>query len=356
MESSKVSRKKWRTIEVVGLCLVILSFIILLVSPNSLSELFDSITKQVFPIVVNVFLVSEVGVAIIVSVIVGRILERLGFTDALIRIFIPIMKVLKINPSVIIPSVYNVLGDINAAGAISGPVLVKAKATKAEQKIAIATMIQSPQSFATLVLGLVALAKFNISALPLVIVSIFLPIVLVPLILSKTIYKDTKAVELEELPRFTPETKVLDTLFSSAKEGTYLLLLVIIPAVAAVFTVIGILDYFGIWSVLSNVMSSCLQWLQIEPATGIVSVLASPTLAMAQLSEMSNVAPALVVGGFILANSGMPLSVLLGQIPVTWKENSDLDEKEALKAAMLGAVIRILSCLIIAFLLTPLIV
>lgn len=356
MELDKNSRKKWRGIEIVGLALVIISFITLLVSPESISGLFDSITKQVFPIVVDVFLLSEVGVAIIISVIVGRILERLGFTDALIRIFIPIMKVFKINPSVIIPSVYNVLGDINAAGAIAGPVLKKAKTTKAEQKIAIATMIQSPQSFATLVLGIVVLTKFGISALPLVLVSIFLPIVLVPIILSKTVYKDTKAVELEELPRFTPETKLLDTIFSSAKEGAYLLFLVIIPAVAAVFTIIGILDFFGIWTFIQNGMTIVLQWLSIEPATGIVSVLASPTLAMAQLNEMSNIAPALVVGGFVLANSGLPLSVLFGQIPVTWKENSDLNEKETLLAGLLGTAIKFLSCLIIGLLLTPLII
>jgi hypothetical protein len=356
MELNKNSRKKWRGIEILGLALVILSFITLLVSPESISGLFNSITKQVFPIVVNVFLLSEVGVAIIISVIVGRILERLGFTDALIRIFIPIMKVFKINPSVIIPSIYNVLGDINAAGAIAGPVLIKAKATKAEQKIAIATMIQSPQSFATLVLGIVVLTKFGISALPLVIVSIFLPIVLVLIILSKTVYRDTKAVELEELPRFTPETKILDTIFSSAKEGAHLLFLVIIPAVAAVFTIIGVLDFFGIWSLIESFMNTVLQGLSIEPATGIVSILASPTLAMAQLSEMSNIAPALVVGGFVLANSGLPLSVIFGQIPVTWKENSDLNERDALFAALLGTAIRIISCLIIGLLLTPIII
>ena len=178
MKTNNDSRKRWMRIEIVGLALVVISFLTLLISPESISGLFNSITNQVFPIVVNVFLLSEVGVAIIISVIVGRILERLGFTDALIRIFIPIMKIFKINPSVIIPSVYNVLGDINAAGAIAGPVLKKAKATKAEQKISIATMIQSPQSFATLVLGIVVLTKFGISALPLILISIFLPIVL----------------------------------------------------------------------------------------------------------------------------------------------------------------------------------
>ena len=355
MKTNNDSRKRWMRIEIVGLALVVISFLTLLISPESISGLFDSITNQVFPIVVNVFLLSEVGVAIIISVIVGRILERLGFTDALIRIFIPIMKVFKINPSVIIPSVYNVLGDINAAGAIAGPVLKKAKATKAEQKISIATMIQSPQSFATLVLGIVVLTKFGISALPLILISIFLPIVLVPIILSKTIYRDTKAVDLEDLPRFTPETKFLDTIFSSAKEGAYLLFLIIIPAVAGVFTIIGVLDFFGIWTFIQSGMTTILQWLSIEPETGIVSVLASPTLAMAQLIEFNNINPAYIVGGFTLANSGLPLSVIFGQIPVTWKENSDLSEKEALMPAIIGTLIRFFSCLIIALILTPLI-
>ena len=355
MKTNKDSRKRWMRIEIVGLALVVISFLTLLISPESISGLFDSITNQVFPIVVNVFLLSEVGVAIIISVIVGRILERLGFTDALIRIFIPIMKIFKINPSVIIPSVYNVLGDINAAGAIAGPVLKKAKATKAEQKISIATMIQSPQSFATLVLGIVVLTKFGISALPLILISIFLPIVLVPIILSKTIYRDTKAVDLEDLPRFTPETKFLDTIFSSAKEGAYLLFLIIIPAVAGVFTIIGVLDFFGIWTFIQSGMATILQWLSIEPETGIVSILASPTLAMAQLIEFNNINPAYIVGGFILANSGLPLSVIFGQIPVTWKENSDLSEKEALMPAIIGTLIRFFSCLIIALILTPLI-
>lgn len=355
MKTNNDSRKRWMRIEIVGLALVVISFLTLLISPESISGLFDSITNQVFPIVVNVFLLSEVGVAIIISVIVGRILERLGFTDALIRIFIPIMKVFKINPSVIIPSIYNILGDINAAGAIAGPVLKKAKATKAEQKISIATMIQSPQSFATLVLGIVVLTKFGISALPLILISIFLPIVLVPIILSKTIYRDTKAVDLEDLPRFTPETKFLDTIFSSAKEGAYLLFLIIIPAVAGVFTIIGVLDFFGIWTFIQSGMTTILQWLSIEPETGIVSVLASPTLAMAQLIEFNNINPAYIVGGFTLANSGLPLSVIFGQIPVTWKENSDLSEKEALMPAIIGTLIRFFSCLIIALILTPLI-
>ncbi|WP_066067018.1 hypothetical protein [Neobacillus soli] len=348
------SRSKWHPYEVIGILLVFGSLILLLFSPNSLSNLFNTIIKEVKPIVVDVFLTSEVGIAIIVSVIVGRLLERLGFTDGLIRLFVPIMKWFKINPAVIIPSVYNILGDINAAGKISGPILVKAKATKAEQKIAVATMIQSPQSFATFVLGLIALSAFGIHAFPLVVLSIFVPIIIVPFILSRTIYRDTKRVDLEELPRFTPKTGFLQTIFTSAKEGTELLFLIIIPAVAAVFFFIGALKFIGVWGVIESSLSSVLTFLSIEPATGIVSILAAPTLAVAQLSDLaSTLDPRLIVGSFILANSGLPLSVIFGQVPVTWAESSTLNEKEALQAAIIGMIIRFITACVLGYFLTP---
>lgn len=350
-------RNKWSKNEVVGISLVILSVIILFFSPDSLSDLFDVIIDRVFPIVVNIFLISEVGIAVIVSVIFGRFLERCGFTDGLIRVFVPVMKFLKINPSVIIPGVYNILGDINAAGRIAGPVLVQAHATKDEQKMAIATMIQSPQSFVTFVLGLIALNKFGITALPVILLSIIAPLIVVPFLLKKTIYKDTKRVELEELPRFTPNTSFLQTLFSSATEGAELLFLVIIPAVAVVFTIIGALDYFGIWSYIESGLSSLLQMLCIEPSTGILSILASPTLAMAQLIEAAeSTDPRLIVGSFVLANSGLPLSVIVGQVPATWVKISDLNEKEILYSALIGTVIRFLTAFALALLLTPAII
>ena len=267
------------------------------------------------------------------------------------------MKWFKINPSVIIPSVYNILGDINAAGKISGPILVKAKATKAEQKIAVATMIQSPQSFATFVLGLIALSVFGINAFPLVILSIFIPIIVVPFILSKTIYRDTKKVELTDLPRFTPNTRFLQTIFSSAKEGAELLFLTIIPAVAAVFFFIGALKFAGVWGWIESGLSSSLTFLSIEPTTGIVSVLAAPTLAVAQLADLaSSIDPRLIVGSFVLANSGLPLSVIFGQVPITWAESSGLSEREALEAAIIGLIIRILTAVILGYWLTPFLV
>lgn len=128
MTDPNQSRSKWSRNEIVGMALVLLSIIILFFSPSSLSDMFDVIIARVFPIV-KIFLTSDVGVAVIFSVIVGRILERCGFTDGLIRLFVPVMKYLKINPSVIIPGIYNVLGDINAAARIAGPVLVQAKCT-----------------------------------------------------------------------------------------------------------------------------------------------------------------------------------------------------------------------------------
>lgn len=347
-------RAKWKFYEGLGLLLVISSMLLLLFKPNSLADFFSAIINEVKPVVVDIFLTSELGIAIIASVIMGRLLERLGFTDGLIRIFVPVMKWFKINPAVIIPSVYNILGDINAAGKIAGPILVRAGATKDEQKIAVAAMIQSPQSFATFVLGLIALAAFGIHAFPLVILSILLPIIVVPFLLSKTIYRSTKRVELEQLPRFTPRTPFLQTIFSSAKEGAELLFLIIIPAVAAVFFFIGILKFAGAWELLESWLSSVLMFMSIEPATGLVSILAAPTLAVAQLAELSQgIDPRLIVGSFVIANSGLPLSVIFGQVPATWVESSGLSEKEVLKAAVIGLIIRFITAWILGVFLTP---
>jgi len=275
----------------------------------------------------------------------------------LIRIFLPIMKWIKVNPSVIVPSVYNILGDINAAGKIGGPILQQAKATKAEQKIAIATMVQSQQSFATFMIGLIALTALDINVFPIVILTIFVPLVVVPFILSKTIYRDTKAVTLNELPRFTPRTPLMKTVFDSAREGTEVLLLIVIPAVAVVFAAIGVLDYIGIWKYIESGMGSVFSALSIHPETGILSVLASPTLAMAELGKViASVDPRLAVGSFVLASSGLPLSVIFGQIPATWAGTSDLNEREAMGAAILGIVMRLATAFLIGYFVTPLVV
>ncbi|PIC57446.1 hypothetical protein CSV80_09205 [Sporosarcina sp. P12(2017)] len=97
--------------------------------------------------------------------------------------------------------------------------------------------------------------------------------------------------------------------------------------------------------------------MSIEPATGIISILAAPTLAVAQLAELpSTVDPQLIVGAFVLANSGLPLSVIFGQVPVTWVETSNLNEKEALKATLIGLILRFATTWALAVFLTPFLV
>ncbi|HLR22435.1 MAG TPA: hypothetical protein VK100_01825 [Pseudogracilibacillus sp.] len=356
-ENQSHQRSKWQLFEIIGVVIILIALVVLFLTPDSLSKMFDTIFKEVTPVVVDTFLTSEVGMAVIVSVVIGRLLERLGFTDGLIRIFVPVMRWMKINPAVIIPSAYNLLGDINAAGKIAGPILLKANATKSEQKIAVATMVQSPQSFATFVLGLMALSVFNINAFPLIILAIFAPMVVVPFILKMTIYRDTKKIRLYELPLFTPNTTFFNTIFSSAKEGTRVLFLVIIPAVVVVFILIGILRFAGIWQPIETGMASLFTMLSIEADTGITSFLVAPTLAVADLANVaSSIDPRLIVGSFVLANSGLPIYVLIGQIPAIWAESTDLLEKEVIGAALIGMVIRIVTACILGFFLTPLLV
>ena len=355
VKETKGTRKGFQGIEMVGMGLVVASLGLLIFNPGSISGLFNAMVDRAFPIIVKVFFTGKVGVAIICSVMMGRVLERLGFTDALMRIFVPATKRLGINPAVIIPSVYNILGDINAAGRIAGPILVKAGATKDEQKIAIATMVQSQQSFSTFMFGLIALTAVGVKPFMVVLLAVFGPLVIVPPLLRLTIWRDTKAVGLEDMPRFTPTKAALPTIFGAAKEGAELLFLLIIPAVGVTFALIGALDYLGIWKAVESGITSVLTFLSIDPKTGAVSILASPTLAMAQLKDVAaQMDPKLVVGSFVLGASGFPLSVIFGQIPAIWSECTDLNEKEALTAAVLGAAMRVLTAGAIALALTPL--
>ena len=164
-------------IEYVGMSLLALTLIILFVKPEIIGGSFDAMLKKAVGPVVNVYLTGTLGTAIILSVMTGRILERLGFTDALVRIFTPLAKVMKITPLIIVPAIYNILGDINASGRITGPSLKKAGATRDEQKIAVATMFQSQQSFSTFMLGLVAFASVGYWAFPIVVIGVLLPVI-----------------------------------------------------------------------------------------------------------------------------------------------------------------------------------
>ncbi|MDT8379827.1 MAG: hypothetical protein RQ739_13150 [Desulfotignum sp.] len=355
-ETSAITpRKRLRGIEITGIVLVILSLLGLIFAPHHISGVFDAMLNKAYPIIVKVFLTGKVGVAIIISVLIGRILERLGFTDALMRLFIPVTRLIGVNSSVIVPSVYNILGDINAAGRIAGPILVKAGATKDEQKMAICTMVQSQQSFSTFMFCIIALTAIQAKVFVVILISVFAPLVIVPLLMKLTFWRDTRAVPLDEMPSFTPKTGVLPTIFGAAKEGAELLFLLIIPAVGVIFALIGALEYIGIWAYIEGGLSSLLSALSIDPGSGIVSILASPTLATAQLKDVAaTLPPKMVIGSVVLAASGFPLSVIFGQIPAIWSEATELTHFEAMGAAVIGAVMRLITAGAVATLLTPL--
>jgi hypothetical protein len=149
---------------------------------------------------------------------------------------------------------------------------------------------------------------------------------------------------------------LISVLFGAAREGAEVLFLIVIPAAAAVFGIIGVLEYMGAWKILEGWLAVGLNFLSVDVKSGIISVLASPTLGMAMLTKTAaTIPPKFVVGSFILASSGLPLGVVFGQIPMIWKGTSDLSESEAMKAAVLGTVMRIITAWLLAELLTPLI-
>ena len=350
-------KREMKKIEYVGFALIVLVLLSLFFFPEPVANGFTAAAKKVKAICFDAFLVNIVGWAIICGVITGRLLERAGFTDALVRVFVPVTSRMGINAAVILPAIYHIVGDINAAGKIAGPIVKKAGATKDEQKIAVATMVQSQQSFSTFMLGLVSLTVAKVSAFPVIIIVIFLPMIVVPFLLKHTIYRDTKSVPLAELPRFTPETPWLTVLFGAAREGTEVLFLIVIPAAAAIFAIIGVLEYAGFCQFVVTRPGGALTYLSIDQETGIISILASPTLAMGLLTKTAaSVSPKLVVGSFVLAASGFPLSVIFGQIPMIWHQATDLTEAEAIKAACIGIGMRIITAWAVAELLTPFII
>lgn len=353
----EMQTKKMPKMTIVGLCLFALAMLALLVWPEHLNGGFNAMVNRAHPVVINTGILSTMSVSIVLSVTMGRFLERMGFTDALMRIFLPIGKLLKFNAAVLIPAIYNILGDINAAGRIAGPILVKSGATLDEKKLAIFTMVQSEQSFSTFMLGLGCLTLAGARVFLVIVLAIFLPLLICPLIGRYTIYRDCKAIELEELPVFTPKTPILTTLFSAGQEGMNTLFFLVLPAFAVVFGFIGLLEYIGIWQYLEPAIQGGLQFLNIDPVSGLTSIMASPTLAMMNLQETAaSIDPRWVIGSFVLGASGFPLSVIIGQIPLIWSSACEMKAGDALKPALIGIVFRILTAGAIASLLGGLLI
>ena len=85
-------KRKIELIEYVGLFLVAFSFLMLVVNPGGIGNLFNNMFNHAAPIIIKVYITGSIGIAIIISVTMGRLLERLGFTDALMRIFVPMAR------------------------------------------------------------------------------------------------------------------------------------------------------------------------------------------------------------------------------------------------------------------------
>src|SRR5699024_10833927 len=139
--------------------------------------------------------------------------------------------------------------------------------------------------------------------------------------------------------------------------GTMVVFLVCIASVVVVFILIRILRFACIWQPIEAGIASLFTMLRIEADTGITSFLVAPTLAVADLANVaSSIDPRLIVSSFVLANSGLPIYVLIGQIPAIWAESTDLLEREVIGAAIIGMIIRIVTACIRGFFLTPLLV
>jgi hypothetical protein len=114
-----------------------------------------------------------------------------------------------------------------------------------------------------------------------------------------------------------------------------------------VFAGIGALEYLNIWQYIQKGLETVLVWLNIDPASGSVAILAGGTPAMAQLravleNDPNAVPAAWVVGAFIMATSA-PLQNVFGQIPNVWKGITDLNEKECIIAGCIGIFMRLLT-------------
>ncbi len=103
-ERSEFSREKkgLSNVETTGLVVLAVSLLGLFVNPGFVGGIFDAMVNKAKSIVSDVYLVGTLGTAVICSVMTGRILERLRLTDALLRVFMPLARIMRINPAVVV--------------------------------------------------------------------------------------------------------------------------------------------------------------------------------------------------------------------------------------------------------------
>jgi hypothetical protein len=351
VQKPKRDNKGWTMWVIIGTIVLVAMLVMLGIWPDGVSGLFTTIFAQVQANVWDVFIVGPVGVFIVASIIFGCILERLGLTDALIKLNSPVAKIFKLNPTVLVPAIYNILGDSTAASRIACPVMVKAGATKNEIQIALATLIQAPFTFSNIALSVMFLVAAGVNPIPSILLCIFLPILILPIILRFTLYRKCKYVPTAEIPRFTPKTGPIETLFGSAAEGMRLLILTIVPILIAIFFVIGVLVHFGVWQYITIPIEWICKICHIHPTEGVTSLIISPAVAapnmMALIAE-GTVSRKVVIGTFLLTTASMTVNSAFGDYAKLWNEYTGLKYHQLLGPVFVGWIFKLLTCFVVA--------
>lgn len=351
--------KKWDTTTIVGLIIFLIFMVALLIVPQHVAGIFSAMSKKAFEFGVQNYIMSVIAGSIIVSIMVARLLERGGVTDAMIKLFTPVSKLLKVNPTTLVPGIYNFIGDVNAAGKITAPILQNAGTTKDEKKIAIATMMQMSPAFGAFLIGINLLAAGHVNAFFVIVMVYLVPLFLVPLILRCTIYRKCEYKDvMKEIPSFTPKEKsVVDTIFNGAIEGADTLIRLIMPTCCAVFAIVAVLEYINVWPTIEAGFQWVLALCNIEPTTGITSLLVSGIIGMPPLIEMiqggAAISPGMVVSSMMFGAACMNFVLPLVQIPILWNKGTDLKFGEAIQATIVGWIVRMAYCAIMGYLIVP---
>ncbi len=353
------SGRTWNGISILGVALFLAFMLALLLIPEHVAGLFTAMAEKAFKNGFNIYLLSSVGAGIVVSVVIGRLLERGGVTDGLVKLFTPIAKLLKINPTTLVPGIYNFLGDVNAAGRITAPILQNAGATRDEKKIAIATMLQLPPAFGAFLYGIKLLAVGQINAFIVVVLGCLVPLFLVPLVLRFTIYRNCQYKDvMKEIPSFTPKGKnVVDTVFEGAIEGADVLIRLILPTTCAIFAVVAALEYFSVWPYIEKTFMALLSLCNIEPTTGMRTLLISGAVGQPALIQMieegTAVAPSMIVSSMLFGSACMQFVLPLCQVPIVWKKGTDLSFGQALQACLVSWVLRMAWIALVGYVIAP---
>lgn len=346
--------KHWGVWDIVGVISLVISILGLLFFTPEICGAFDYVFQDVHQTAVQTFLgAGGIAGAVIASICTGRLLERLGVSDGLVKLIVPFAKVLKINPTVFLPVIYNVLGDATVAARITFPSLRKAGCTKHEMKIAMATMLNVPTAFSTMMVGLVMLNLANVNAVPVLFINLIFPIFVVPLI-SRIWWRDTKYVPMEKVPKFTPKGNFFTIFCDSAMEGMSLVVNILVPSLAAIIIIISFLTYFGVWQYVEIVLTAFFKIINVYPEAGTLSMVVSPLVGFNLVIEALNsgavISKAIVISTFLLGNSGCIMNLTFTQLPMMLPQETGLSAGECIWAMLVGWFFKLGTCFLIGFL------